>query len=68
LAGELLSYAAAYPALECAPPDLVVLAPATFLDCDVLSFKLKAINVHDEVDDDAQAMSWDGVVRTLKTK
>jgi hypothetical protein len=52
----------------CAPPDLVVLAAATFLECDVLSFKLKAIKVHDEVDEDARAMSWDGVVCTLKTK
>jgi hypothetical protein len=33
-----------------APADLVVLAAATFLECDVLLFKLKAIQVHDAVD------------------
>jgi hypothetical protein len=32
------------------PGDLVVLAAATFLECDVLAFKLKAIKVHGEVD------------------
>ena len=51
-----------------APADLVVLAAATFLECDVLSFKLKAIQVHDAVDENFQAMTWDSVVRTLKTK
>jgi hypothetical protein len=51
-----------------APADLVVLAAGTFLDCDVLAFKLKAIKVHDEVDEDSRSMSWDTVVRTLKTK
>jgi hypothetical protein len=51
-----------------APTDLVVLAAATFLECDVLAFKLKAIKVHDEVDDNPRAMTWDAVVRTLKTK
>jgi hypothetical protein len=34
-----------------APADLVVLAAGTFLDCDVLPFKLKAIKIHDEVDE-----------------
>jgi hypothetical protein len=38
------------------------------LECDVLSFKLKAIAVHDEVDDNSQAMNWDSAIRTLKTK
>jgi hypothetical protein len=52
----------------CTPTNIIVLAAATFLECDVLSFKLKAIKVHDDVDEDAGAMSWDGVVRTLKTK
>jgi hypothetical protein len=51
-----------------APTDLVVLAAATFLECDVLAFKLKAIKVHDEVDDNSRAMTWDAVIRTLKTK
>jgi hypothetical protein len=51
-----------------APADLVVLAASTFLECDVLSFKLKAIKVHDDVDEDARVMTWDAVVRTLKTK
>jgi hypothetical protein len=51
-----------------APADLVVLAAATFLECDVLSFKLKAIKIHDDVDEDSRAMTWDSVVRTLKTK
>ena len=51
-----------------APSDLVVLAAGTFLECDVLPFKLKAIQVHDTVDDNFHAMTWDSVVRTLKTK
>jgi hypothetical protein len=51
-----------------APSDLVVLAAATFLECDVLPFKLKAISIHDAVNKDAQAMNWDTVVRTPKTK
>jgi hypothetical protein len=51
-----------------APSDLVVLAAATFLECDVLAFKLKAIKVHDDVDEDSRAMTWDAIVRSLKTK
>jgi hypothetical protein len=51
-----------------APTGLVVLASSTFLDCNVLSFKLKAIAVHDAVDKNLQAMNWDAVIRTLKTK
>jgi transcriptional regulator NrdR family protein len=51
-----------------APADLVVLAAGTFLECDVLAFKLKAIKIHDEVDENANSMSWDSVVRSLKTK
>jgi hypothetical protein len=51
-----------------APTNLVVLAAATFLECNVLAFKLKAIKVHDEVEDNPRAMTWDAVVRTLKTK
>lgn len=51
-----------------APTDLVVLAASTFLECDVLSFKLKAIDVHDSVDENPQTMNWDAVVRTLKNK
>jgi hypothetical protein len=51
-----------------APTDLGVLAAATFLNCDVLSFKLKAIAIHDMVDDNPLSMNWDAVVRTLKTK
>jgi hypothetical protein len=35
-----------------APPDLVVLVAATFLECDVFPFKLKAIQIHDKVDQD----------------
>jgi hypothetical protein len=50
------------------PADLVVLAAATFLECGILALKLKAIMVHDEVDENARAMSWDTVVCTLKTK
>jgi hypothetical protein len=51
-----------------APTDLGVLAAATFLNCDVLSFKLKAIAIHDMVDDNPLSMNWDAVVRGLKTK
>jgi hypothetical protein len=51
-----------------APANLVALAAAAFLECDVLAFKLKAIKLHDDVDEDSQAMTWDSVVRTLKTK
>jgi hypothetical protein len=51
-----------------APTNLVVLAAATFLECDVLSFKLKVIAVHDKLDDNSQAMNWDSIIRTLKTK
>jgi hypothetical protein len=51
-----------------APTDLVVLAAATFLECDVLAFKLKAFQVHDEIDDNSRSMTWDAVIRTLKTK
>jgi hypothetical protein len=51
-----------------APANLVVLAAAIFLECDVLSFKLKAIQVHDTVDENFRAMTWDLVVQTLKTK
>jgi hypothetical protein len=51
-----------------APTNLVVLAAATFLECTVLAFKLKAIKVHDEVNDNSRAMTWDTVIRTLKTK
>jgi hypothetical protein len=50
------------------PPNLVVLAVATFLECDVLSFKLKAIAIHDTVDENPKALNWDAVVRTLKNK
>jgi hypothetical protein len=51
-----------------APADLVVLAAGTFLECDVLAFKLKAIKIHNDIDENANSMSWDSVVRTLKTK
>jgi hypothetical protein len=50
------------------PANLVIFAAATFLECDVLAFKLKAIKIPNEVDKDAQSMSWDTVMRTLKTK
>jgi hypothetical protein len=50
------------------PANLVVLAMATFLECDILVFKLKAIKTHDEVDENGLAMSWDTVVRSMKTK
>lgn len=35
------------------PTNLVVLAAATFLDCNVLAFNLKAIKIHDKVDENA---------------
>jgi hypothetical protein len=51
-----------------APMGFMVLATSTFLECDMLSFKLKAIAVHDVIDKNAQAMNWDAVVHTLKNK
>jgi hypothetical protein len=51
-----------------APSDLVILTAATFLECNVLAFKLKAIKVHDKVDDNSQAMTWDAIICTHKTK
>jgi hypothetical protein len=54
---------------ESAPADLVMLATATFLECDVLlPFKLKAMAIHDQVDEDAAALPWEDVVRLNKTK
>ena len=50
------------------PANLVVCAAATFLECYVLAFKLKDIKVHDEVDDNSGAMTWDAVVHNLKIK
>jgi hypothetical protein len=51
-----------------APTDLVVLAAATFLECDVLPFKLKAMAIHDKVDEDPASMQWEDVIRFNKTK
>jgi hypothetical protein len=33
--------------------NLIVLAAAMFLECDMLAFKLKAISIHNGVDEDA---------------
>jgi hypothetical protein len=51
-----------------APANPIILAAAMLLECDILAFKLEAISIHDEVNEDAQVMSWDTVVCTLKTK
>jgi hypothetical protein len=51
-----------------APTELVMLAASMFLECDVLSCKRKAIAIHDAIHENAQAMNWHAIVRTLKNK
>jgi hypothetical protein len=51
-----------------APTDFIMLAAATFLECDMLPFKLKAMAIHDQVDGDSAALPWEDVVRLNKTK
>ncbi len=51
-----------------APRDLTTIVAATFIDCDVLAFKLRALTLFDIVNTDPNAMTWEEIVRTLKTK
>lgn len=51
-----------------APPNLTAIAAGCFIECDVLPFKLKALGFFDKVDDEPNAMSWDEIVRKLKSK
>jgi hypothetical protein len=51
-----------------APTDLTSIVASCFLDCDVLIFKLKASALFDLVDDNANAMPWEEIVRVLKAK
>jgi len=50
------------------PPDLSSIVAVCFLQCDVLEFRLKAIALHDEVDNNADAHTCAAIVRTLKSK
>ena len=55
------------PVTVSAPSDIVVLVAATFPEYEFLAFKLKAIKIHDKVDNKSQYMTWDAVVSTLNT-
>jgi hypothetical protein len=50
------------------PVDLTSIVASTFLECDVLSFKIKALSIHDLVDEKPTAMEWEEIVRVLKAK
>jgi hypothetical protein len=51
-----------------APMDLSVLVAMTFLKSEVLTFQLKALALHDKVDNNPLAITPDESVRTLKQK
>ena len=51
------------------PDDLGILATTCFLECDVLTFKLKSIYIHDQYDVNPKVdMGWDEVLRLNKKK
>jgi hypothetical protein len=50
------------------PLDLTSIVASTFLECDVLAFKMKALSIHDLVDNNPTAMGWEEIVRVLKAK
>ena len=41
------------------PEDLSVIAATTFLECDILAFKLKALDLHGRADDDITDLTWE---------
>jgi hypothetical protein len=51
-----------------APSDLTSIVAGCFVECDVLAFKLKALQFADLVDTDPKQMSWEEIVRQLKAK
>ena len=48
--------------------DLSTLVETAFIDCEVLTFHMKATCLHELVDSNTKALSADSIIRNLKTK
>ena len=48
------------------PEDQSVIAATTFLECDVLAFKLKALDLLGNIDDNTTALTWTSIVIYLQ--
>ena len=51
-----------------APSNITSIVDQCSIKCGILSFKLKALQFYDIVDDDSTRMEWDAIIMTLKTK
>ena len=50
------------------PEDLSAIAATTLLECDVLAFKLKALDLHGRVDENTTALTRTSIVISLQAK